>query len=97
MSTHLVLANFTEQGIQQVKVSAKRLEAVKAMASAVGGEVKAFYLTIGEYDMTFVLDMPNDKALATFLLAVASAGNIRTTSLRAFTEDEFEGIVDDLP
>lgn len=97
MSTYLVLANFTEQGIQQVKVSAKRLEAVKEMANAVGGVVTAFYLTIGEYDMTFVLDMPSDKALATFLLAVASAGNIRTTSLKAFTEAEFQAIVDDLP
>ena len=57
----------------------------------------AFYLTIGVYDMAFVLDMPSDKALTTFLLAVASAGNIRTTSLRAFTEAEFQGIVDDLP
>ena len=37
MSTYLILANFTEQGMQQIKVSAKRLEAVKEMARAVGG------------------------------------------------------------
>ena len=60
-------------------------------------------MTSTNYDAARIITCPvspqgtDDRALATFLLAVASAGYIRTTSLKAFTEAEFQGIVDDLP
>jgi uncharacterized protein with GYD domain len=54
-----------------------------------GGEVKAYYMTQGGYDGVLVLDVPNEMALTTFLLKTA-AGNVRTTSLRAFPEEEFK-------
>ena len=61
-----------------------------------GGEIKAFYLTTGPYDMLAVVEVPNDAVLAAHLLWLGSQGNLRTQTMKAFTEEEFRGIVDKL-
>ena len=58
-----------------------------------GGESKAFYLTTGTYDMLAVVDVPSDEILAAYLLWLGSQGNLRTQTVRAFTEDEYRNIV----
>ena len=85
------------QGIRDVKESAKRLDLGKKKLKEMGGEIKAFYLTTGPYDMLAVLDVPNDAILAAHLLWLGSQGNLRTQSVKAFTEDEFRTIVGELP
>jgi uncharacterized protein with GYD domain len=90
MLTYMSLVNFTEQGIKNIKDSPKRLEATKKTLKQLGGEVKAYYMTQGSYDGVLVFDVPNETALTTFLLKTGAAGNVRTTSLRAFPEDEFK-------
>lgn len=42
-----------------------------------GGEIKAFYLTTGPYDMLAVVDVPNDATLAAHLLWLGLQGNLR--------------------
>jgi uncharacterized protein with GYD domain len=44
-----------------------------------------------------VVDAPDDETLAAGLLAVAGQGNIRTTTLRAFTADQMRTIVGRVP
>ncbi|MGQ0810755.1 MAG: GYD domain-containing protein, partial [Nitrospiraceae bacterium] len=58
-----------------------------------GGEVKAFYMTQGNHDLVLIADMPNDEKLANFVLRLGAAGNVRTTTLRAYSEDEYRKIV----
>jgi uncharacterized protein with GYD domain len=89
MATYLSLFNWTEQGIRTVKESPKRLESTKKAIKNLGGELKAFYMLQGQYDGVLIFDAPNDQALTKFLLSIGTAGNVRTTSLRAFTEEEF--------
>jgi uncharacterized protein with GYD domain len=89
MATYLSLFNWTEQGIRTVKESPKRLESTKKAIKKLGGELKAFYMLQGQYDGVLIFDVPNDQALTSFLLSIGTAGNVRTTSLRAFTEEEF--------
>jgi uncharacterized protein with GYD domain len=55
-----------------------------------GGELKAFYMLQGQYDGVLIFDIPNDEALTRFLLTTGTAGNVRTTTLRAFTEEELK-------
>jgi uncharacterized protein with GYD domain len=76
-----------------VKESAKRLDFGKKKLKELGGEIKAFYLTTGPYDMLAVVDVPNDEVLAAHLLWLGSQGNLRTQTVKAFTEDEFRNIV----
>jgi uncharacterized protein with GYD domain len=79
MATYLSLFHWTDQGIRSVKDSPKRLEASRKALQKLGGELKAFY----------IFDVPNDEALTKFFLTNGAAGNVRTTTLRAFTEAEY--------
>jgi uncharacterized protein with GYD domain len=97
MPVYVTLANYTDQGIKGVKESPGRLDAIKKLVADHGGEIKAFYLTLGEYDLVTVIDAPNDDVIAKLLLTVGADGNVRTTTFRAYTEDEFRSVVASLP
>ena len=72
MTTYILLINWTEQGARDVRNSPKRLDAAKKQLSDMGGTFKAFYLTMGEYDMVAVVEAPDDAVLARFALMLAS-------------------------
>lgn len=97
MPTYISLIGYTDQGIRNVKDSPKRLDAAKKMLKDMGGELKAFYLTLGNYDIVTVVDAPSDEVVAKFVLALASAGNVRTNTLKAFPEAEYRKIISGLP
>ncbi len=97
MSTYIILSNYTEQGIRNVKDSPARLDAVKKLLGDLGGRLTAFYLTMGSYDIVVIIDLPSDQAAARFALTIGALGNVRTTTLKAFTESEFKDIVQSLP
>ena len=90
MATYLSLINWTDQGIRTIKDSPKRLEATRKALKKLGGEVKAFYMLQGHYDCALIFDIPNEEALTKFLLTTGTAGNVRTTTQRAFTEEEYK-------
>ncbi|OLB22515.1 MAG: GYD family protein [Nitrospirae bacterium 13_2_20CM_2_63_8] len=93
MPTYISHITWTEQGIRSVKDSPKRLDAVKKQLKTLGGELKAFYMTQGTYDALLIFEVPNDTVLAKLLLHVGSAGNVRTTTVRAYTEAEYREIM----
>jgi len=97
MPTYITLLRFTQQGIEKIKESPARLERAKAAIKAAGGEMRAFYLTMGQYDAVAIGEAPSDEAYARIMLAIASAGAVRTETLRAFTEDEYRKIIAALP
>jgi uncharacterized protein with GYD domain len=88
MPTYITLGNWTDQGVRTVKDAAKRIDAAKQMMKDAGGELKAFYMTMGAYDLVTVVDAPNDEVVAKILLKIGGLGNVRTTTLRAFSEAE---------
>jgi len=97
MATYLMLLNWTDQGIKNVKDSPKRMDAAKQLAKEFGGEVKTVYMTQGGFDLAFVTDMPNDDKMAGFVLKLGSLGNVRTTTLKAYSEDDYRKIIGSLP
>ncbi len=96
MPTFISLLNFTDQGIRSVKKSPGRAEDFKAMAEKIGVTVRDIYWTVGHYDLVVVLE-GTDEAVTKALLVAGSLGNIRTETLRAFTESEFNGIIGNMP
>jgi uncharacterized protein with GYD domain len=97
MATYVSLIRFTQQGISSIKDAPARLDAGKETLRSFGSELKAFYLTMGRYDIVAISEAPDDAAAAKVALAVGSAGNVTTETLRAFTEDEYREIVAALP
>jgi len=96
MPTYLSLINWTEQGIKNVKDSPKRLDAIKKSLKKIGGDVKAFYMLQGAHDAALIMEAPNDEALAKLLLKVGAAGNVRTTTMKAYPEAEYRKILAEL-
>ncbi len=93
MARYIVLTNWTDQGIRNVKESPKRLDAARGVAKGLGADIKDVYLTMGDHDMVVVVEAPNDESMAKFILALGSAGNVRTKTLKAFAESEYRAII----
>jgi uncharacterized protein with GYD domain len=93
MATHVVLMNWTDQGIKSFEKSPSRASVGKDEMEKLGVRLKDIYWTIGGYDLVLVVEAPDEETLAASLLRIGSAGNVRTTTLRAFSRDEFDAVV----
>ena len=97
MATYIILLQYTQQGIENMKESPSRLEAAKESFRALGAELKAFYLVNGQYDAVVIAEAPDDETATKVSLATSSLGNVRTETLRAYTEEEYRKIIAALP
>ena len=93
MATYLVLANFTEQGIRNVKETTNRAENVRRLAKEFNVTVKEIYWTLGEYDVATIFEAPDESSITALCLAIGQAGNVRTQMLRAFNAEEMRGVL----
>lgn len=97
MATYIMLINYTDQGIRNIKDSPRRADAARQALSDMGGEMKELYMTMGGYDLVVVAEAPSDDVMAKFALTLGAQGNVRTTTLKAFSEAEYRGIIQSLP
>ena len=88
MPTYIALINYTDQGAKNMKGVVERVPAVRQALENIGGRLHVYRLTLGEYDAVVTIDAPDDEAYATFVLNLAGQGNFRTTTLKAFSEEE---------
>lgn len=93
MALYISLVNWTDQGIKAVKESPARLDAARSLAKKYGCTMKEFYLTIGAADMVAMLEGPDDESVAKFSLALGAGGSVRTTTMKAFSEDSYRKII----
>jgi uncharacterized protein with GYD domain len=92
---YIILIRFTEQGIRNIKDTTRRADIASREAERIGGKFTSFW-TFGKYDGVGILEAPNDEAAMEFELRIGSLGNIRTTTLKAFTQEEIARVVDRL-
>ena len=97
MPHYITLFRFTQKGIENIKQGPSRLDAGKRAIEASGGKLKGYYLTLGRYDGMIISELPNDEAVAKLALTTGSLGNVRSETLRAFTEDEYRKLIASLP
>ena len=93
MGTYIELLSWTDQGIKSVKDSPARLDAARALGKKMGVNVREFYLTAGAADMVIIAEASDDETMAKFNLTLGMAGNIRSTTMKAFTEDAYRKII----
>ncbi|RBI63103.1 GYD family protein [halophilic archaeon] len=94
MPTYIQLVNFTEEGTENIEEGPERLDAAKEVMRSFGGEMEAFYLTMGRYDAVVVSEFPDDESIAQGTLTYLQEGTVETETLRAFTEDEYRHLVE---
>lgn len=93
MPTFITLFGWTDQGIRNVKDTAKRADNFKAAVMKAGGTVKDVYWTMGRYDGVIVFEAPDDETATALLMSAGSLGNVRSETLRAFNENELQKIL----
>ena len=96
MPTYVSLINWTEQGVKTVKDTLNRRGQAEALAEKHGVQFGQVYWTVGPYDVVLVLEAPDDESATAMLLELGSAGNLRTTTLRAYDREEMSRIVERL-
>lgn len=93
MPTYIALVDYTEQGAANITDSPDRLDDANERAEELGGDFREWYLTFGEHDAVAIAEFPDDETYAQFILAINRAGNVTTTTLKAFTEDEYRDVI----
>jgi uncharacterized protein with GYD domain len=93
MATFISTIKFTEQGIKAIGETTKRAAALKAAAKKMGVKVINTYWTLGAYDGLLIFEAEDDETATAMLLQLASSGNVQTTTARAFTAAEMDGIL----
>ena len=68
MTTYILLLNWTEQGIRNVRDSPKRVDAIRKELTAMGGSFRELFLTLGDCDLVAVCEAPDDAVIARFAL-----------------------------
>ncbi len=87
LANFVVLGNWTEQGLKNVSEAPNRIKTTHSMVEKAGGKMQLYY-TMGEYDWVMVVEVPNDDSMASILACLGSMGNVRTRTLKAWTEAE---------
>lgn len=97
MAKYIMLGNWTEQGVKNVRDTVKRARQVREQFAGLGVNAREFFWTMGQYDVVLTFEAPDDETMMRATLAVASAGNLRTTTLRGLGEAEMEKVLASLP
>jgi len=93
MARFVSLLSWTEQGVRSYADTTKRADAATAAFARLGGTLTDIYWTLGPYDIVAISEFPDDETATAAALQLAAAGNIRTTTMRAFDRDEVNQII----
>ena len=97
MPTYVVLVKLTEQGRRNLKQTPQNVRQVMQMAGQQGVTFKEWYLTMGPYDAVAIVEAPSDEVLASGILSELLRGEIESLTMRAFTLEETENLLNQLP
>lgn len=93
MATYITTIKFTEQGLTNINETTKRAAALKISAKKLGVKVTDIYWTLGDHDGVLIIEAPDDETATALLLDLGAAGNVNTTTVRAFTAAEMDKIL----
>jgi uncharacterized protein with GYD domain len=94
MPSYVILINWTDQGIKNFNVTTERAQDFTNLVEKAGGHVREILWTVGDYDLTCVLEAADDETVAATLLQVGALGNIRTKTMRAFNAEEMARVLE---
>ena len=93
----IVTASWTDQGIRSVKEAPKRIQAAREAAKKLGIELKHVFLTSGKSDLLLIVEAANGDNVAKFAMMSGALGNVRTRTVRGWTEAEMTKLISELP
>jgi len=93
MARYISLLRFTEQGAKNIKKSTNRAHAFDKLATKAGVKVEGQYWTMGKYDGVLIVAADSEEKVLHMLTLLAALGNVRTNTMQAFVDNEFDAIV----
>jgi uncharacterized protein with GYD domain len=96
MPTYVVLMNWTDQGVKTARDTVQRRDQAEALAQRHATSIEQVYWTVGPYDLVTIVEAPDDESATAMLLELGTAGNLRTTTLRAYDREEMSRIIERL-
>lgn len=97
MPTFISMLSWTDQGIHSVKEAPKRIQAARERAKKMGVDVKQVFLTSGKFDLLIISETANGDNIAKLALMSGAEGNVRSRTIRAWTEAEMTKLISELP
>jgi uncharacterized protein with GYD domain len=97
MPTYIGLMKLTHQGSKDIANAPARIEDAIKLYQKMGGKVIGVYMVMGEYDYITIGECPSDEIQAAFALALSAQGDVKTTTVKAFTAKEIPAILKMLP
>ncbi len=90
MPSYLIQGAYTPDAwAALVKQPQNRVEAVRPVVEKLGGKLQHPWLAFGEYDIVFVVEMPENTDAAAFAMAITAGGALKafkTTPLLSVEE-----------
>jgi uncharacterized protein with GYD domain len=94
MAKYISLLRFTEQGAKKLKESTIRAHNFDQVAARSGVKIEGQFWTLGAYDGVLILSADSEQKVLHCLSQLAALGNVRTETMQAFSDKEFEEIVE---
>jgi uncharacterized protein with GYD domain len=89
MSTYIMLAHLTPEGVQTVKNNPQRIHEVNREVEQLGAKVKAQWATLGRWDFVSIVEAPDEQTMARVSLELGSRGTVSYETLTAIPVDDF--------
>ena len=83
-------------GLKPAKDLPRRLDAAKKLLIDMGGEMKQFYMVMGDFDFVGICKAPDDAVMGRYVLQLGGLGFVRTKTLKAFPETAYHKIIHSL-
>jgi uncharacterized protein with GYD domain len=93
MAKYVVLYRFTEHGAKDIRGTVARARQTREQNEKRGFKVQALLWTQGPYDLVAVVEAPSEDAMMGGMVNIVSAGNVTSTTMRAFDEQEMDKIL----
>lgn len=93
MPRYVVLYRFTAEGAKNIRETVKRARQTREQTEKRGFKVQALLWTQGPYDLVSIVDAPSEEAMMGAMANVVAAGNVSSTTMRAFDDKEMETVL----
>lgn len=86
---YFLISEHCRIGIALNGVGVQQAVGLYNLVTGLGGRLVCAYVTTGQYDAVLVVEMPDGDSMTKLSVALTSRGNVRTTTVRAYSAEEF--------
>lgn len=99
MAKYMFRANYSTGGASGLLKDGgtSRRNAIKKLATSVGGKLESFYFMFGEYDAVAVVDVPDNVSAAAAALMATASGAVEVVTTVLLTPAEIDEAVKKAP